>query len=197
MNVEQINLASPKECQVIWSRLKSGDKEALGELYDVYIDELLLYGISISNDKSQVMDSIHDLFVDLHHYRSNLADTDNVKYYLFTSLKRKIFKKNKKKNRFIETDYLSTSYSFKSHSKSVEENIIFSETVREKNLGLIRKLDLLTKKQRKGISLRFDQERSYKEIAQILDISVASARTTIYRAIKVLREASSILLFFF
>lgn len=193
MNVEKSSIKNLDEHRIIWSKLKKGDNEALGQLYDIYIDQLLAYGISISNDKSFVMDCIHDLFVDLYKYRAKLADTNNVKYYLLTSLKRKIFKTSKKSELFVGiNNSLGDDVIFKDHTESFEDKIIFSEIVKEKSLRLIRALNLLTKKQKAGLLLRFDQERSYTEIAQILDISVASARTTVYRAIKLLRESSLI-----
>ncbi|TYA92285.1 RNA polymerase sigma factor [Seonamhaeicola marinus] len=182
----------------VWSRFKKGDSNALGDLYDLYIDELLAYGITISGNKNEVMDSIHDLFVDLFKYRDSLSDTTNVKYYLLKSLKRKIFNKNKRPVfNDVKLEQIQDNYSKGNYYKSQEETIISSEKEKEDSLKLVRRLNLLTKKQREGLSLRFDKELSYKEIAQILGVSVATARTTIYRAIKVLREAPFIFLLLF
>lgn len=198
MKADENTSNSPKNIPLIWSNLKKGDSEALGILYDLYIDELVSYGMSFANDKSQVLDSIHDLFVDLYKYRSKLVDTDNVKYYLLKSLKRKIFKNNKRKELpFISELSGLNTYFLDNHTKSIEEKILFSEAVKERSLRLIKALNSLTKKQREGLSLRYGQDRSYEEIAQILGISVASARTSIYRAIKLLREHHIILLISF
>ena len=49
-------------------------------------------------------------------------------------------------------------------------------------------LEKLTKKQKTGIFLRFNQEKSYEEISEIMGISIPTARTLIYRALKVLRS---------
>ena len=48
-------------------------------------------------------------------------------------------------------------------------------------------LESLTKKQRKGLFLRFNQDKSYEEISEIMEVSVQTARTIVYRALKALR----------
>ncbi|KQC29976.1 RNA polymerase sigma factor [Flagellimonas eckloniae] len=173
---------------IIWENLKNGDETALGELYKLHIDALFSYGIVHSQDRGYVMDCIHDLFVDLYKYRKSLSKTDNVKYYLFKSLKRKI---NKKYHRKIipvsmEYDFLLND-TLKNYTKSHEEEIINDERSSEKSAMLSNALNTLTKKQRKGLYLRFNQQRTYEEISEIMGVSVQSARTTIYRALKTLR----------
>ncbi|WP_158974933.1 RNA polymerase sigma factor [Cellulophaga sp. L1A9] len=175
---------------LIWKRLVDGDKLALGELYDIYINILFTYGMYHSKDKSYVSDCIHDLFVDLYKYRNNLSMTDNVKYYLFRSLKRKINKKYRSKNISVSLDdfQFKPDFTNTNHTNSCEKSIINQENTRERNAKLAKALSTLTKKQQKILFLRFDQEKSYDEISTIMDISVQTARTSIYRAIKTLRK---------
>tara|TARA_B100000780_G_scaffold109667_1_gene76686 strand:+ start:2583 stop:3236 length:654 start_codon:yes stop_codon:yes gene_type:complete len=173
----------------LWERLKSGDRVALGEIYNQYIDLLFSFGISQTNDKGHVMDCIHDLFVDLFKYRKNLAKTDNIKYYLFKSLKRKINRKYSGKIIPISME-LKGSFNdhIKNHTKSHEENIISKENSSERSARLSTALNSLTTKQREGLFLRFNKEKSYKEISLIMKVSIQTSRTTIYRAIKTLRK---------
>ena len=84
-----------KPDNLLWTKLKSGDINAIGDIYELFIDDLFTYGIQLSDDKDFVMDCIHDLFLDLYKYKKNLSMTDNIKYYLLRSLKNKIFKKRK------------------------------------------------------------------------------------------------------
>lgn len=174
---------------ILWEDLKKGDEGALGELYKLYIDSLFSYGMIHSQDRGYVMDCIHDLFVDLYKYRKGLSKTDNVKYYLFKSLKRKINKKYNRKIIPIPMEYdFPIDTTQKNYTKSHEEEIIKGERISEKNVKLSNALKTLTKKQRKGLYLRFNQHRSYEEISEIMGVSVQSARTTIYRALKSLRK---------
>lgn len=173
----------------IWANLKKGDVNALGELYNIFIDELIQHGLKFSGDKNKVMDSIHDLFIDLYKYRTKLSDVDSVEYYLKTSLKRKLFKLKSVKEIPMQSDILIANiHSKKNYTESHEENIIFAEIIKEKSAKLLKAFESLTKNQRASLNLRFNQNYSYEEIAQTLDISVGSARTSIYRAVKSLKQ---------
>ena len=180
---------------ILWEKLKRGDIHALGEIYDLYIDILFSYGIQISKDKSYVMDCIHDLFLDIYKYRAKLARTDNVKYYLIKSLKRKI---NKKYNSRVISIYNEDSFNTNSHAttKSIEEEIIESEDSTMLNLKLADALISLSKRQRKGLFLRFNEEMPYEEIAQIMNVSIQTSRTIIYRGVKQLRKCMISFIFY-
>lgn len=179
---------------IIWKELKEGDTSALGELYDIYIDDLFSSGMQQAQDKGYVMDCIHDLFFDLYKYRRKLAMTDNVKYYLFKSLKRKINRKYHRKIIPVSMEsHLAINEKQKNYTKSHEEVIILSELTSEKSAKLFAALSSLSKKQKKALSLRFNEEKSYQEIAEIMGVSIQTSRTTIYRALKSLRGNNSII----
>lgn len=176
----------------IWKAIKEGDNSALGALYDLYIDDLFTYGMYHAQDRSYIMDCIHDLFLDLYKYRLNLSLTDNVKYYLFKSLKRKINKKYRVKNLVLPMNFdLTKSIDDIGihHSMSHEEELINSECALERIAKVAEAMKTLTKKQRKCLCLRFDEDKTYEEISEIMGITIQTARTTVYRAIKILRTS--------
>ncbi len=176
--------------EIVWRKLICGDKQALGKLYDQYIDILFSYGMYHSKDRGYVMDCIHDLFLDLYKYRKNLSLTTNVKYYLIKSLKRKINKKYKTTDTPVsmkEFLFLLEGNS-KNYAISCEEEIIKTEQASETNTNLKKALKTLTKKQRQVLFLRFNENRTYEDISAIMGISIETARTSIYRAIKTLRK---------
>lgn len=179
-----------KNERIAWKKLIDGDKQALGVLYDEYINILFSYGMYHSKDRGYVMDCIHDLFLDLYKYRKNLTSTSNVKYYLIKSLKRKINKKYKTKSTPVsmkEFLYILEGNQ-KNHVLSCEEKIIKIEETFEINSNLKKALETLTYKQRKILFLRFNENKTYEEISEIMSISIETARTSIYRAIKTLRK---------
>ncbi|MEM5565885.1 sigma-70 family RNA polymerase sigma factor [Psychroserpens sp. AS72] len=171
---------------LLWAKLKDGNTEALGKLYDLYIDDLFSYGIQFSSNKTEVIDSIHDVFLNLYKYRTKLADTNHVKFYLLRSVKNQIFKKGRGKFQIesIEDNPLLLS----DFSASVEEEIIVNEIKNERTYRLSKSINLLSKKQRQGLFLRFNEELDYEDIAKIMNVSVQTSRTIIYRAIKALRK---------
>jgi len=182
---------------IIWDRLKLGDVNVLGEIYDLVIDDLFTYGSQFTNDKHYVMDCIHDVFLDLYKYRKKLASTDNVKFYLYRSLKNKILKKRKEKVLHTPLTTLNENGAFESYTESFEESIISKEVSDQRTSKLSRAITFLSKKQQQGLFLRYTEDRDYIEIASILDISVESSRTLIYRAIKSLRNPLAIFILFF
>jgi len=168
-----------------WKQLKKGSKNALGKLYDRYADELFVYGMQFCQDRALVLDAIHDLFLNLFKYHSNLAETDNVEFYLLRSLKNNVIKSIKKNQK------LSSLSQAKKEIKSdfnFEEHWISTETQHEHSHKLAKALSLLSEKQRKSLFLRFTEGYTYDEIATMMNISVQSARTNIYRSIKMLRR---------
>ena len=115
--------------------------------------------------------------------------TNNVKYYLFKSLKRKINRKYNKRIIPVSRYFQDSMNEFdKRYTKSPEELIILSELASEKSFKLSVALNTLTEKQKQGLYLRFNREKSYMEIAEIMGVSIESSRTTVYRAIKALRK---------
>ncbi len=174
----------------LWEKLKTGNVDSLGKIYDNYIDILFSYGIQFSNNKEHVMDCIHDLFLDLYKYRKNLASTDNVKYYLLRSLKRKIYKNN---TTLLLKTPLNNKYQQENYTESNEAILISKEIEEEKKYQLAKAIHFLTKKQKKAIFLRFNEGRTYQEISGIMNVSIQTSRTIVYRGIKVLRKQ---LLFF-
>jgi RNA polymerase sigma-70 factor (ECF subfamily) len=186
-------LKSKKDIELLlWAKLKDGQIVALGALYDLYIDELFSYGIQFCSDKTEVMDSIHDVFLNLYKYRNNLANTNHVKYYLLRSVKNQILKKNS--NKFQIESIQDKTLFLSDFEASAEEAIIINEIKSERTYKLSKSINLLSKKQKKGLFLRFNEGMDYEDIAKIMNVSVQTSRTIIYRAIKSLRN--SMLAFF-
>ena len=169
----------------MWTKLKDGDVHAMGDLYDIYVDELFAYGMQFSKDKSHVMDAIHDLFLDLYKYRKTLALTDNVSFYLFRSLKNNILRVEKRNRSFVS---FPNSQEENNGESSIEDRICAEEFKNQREYKLAKAITKLSKKQRKALFLRFTEERSYEDVAVIMNVSVQTSRTIIYRAIKTLRK---------
>ncbi|MEO8773674.1 MAG: sigma-70 family RNA polymerase sigma factor, partial [Gelidibacter sp.] len=143
------------------------------------------YGMQFSRDKSHVMDAIHDLFLNLYKYRKTLAATDNVTFYLFRALKNNILKVENKNRAFVSFLHEQEE---KSGESSIEDKICAAEFESERAFKLAKAITKLSKKQRKALFLRFTEERSYDDIAAMMNVSVQTSRTIIYRAVKTLRK---------
>ncbi len=171
----------------LWESFRKGDDKAFSNLYDQYIESLMGFGIHFSRDIDLLKDCIHDLFLDLYKYRKQLSDTDNIKFYLFCSLKRKIHSELSKKSIFNSDQVLVES---DLQIEPAYEDFIIEREIKLKNSEILKSaVNKLTAHQKEALFLKFEQNLNYPEIAQIMDISVESTRTNIYRAIKALRES--------
>lgn len=170
----------------LWKRFKGGDDIAFYQLYDEHIDSLYRFGMQFSKDNNFIKDCIHDLFLDLYKNKNTLGDTDSIQFYLFRSLRRKIYKQQPKSSILsLETEEESDRVN---HTPAFEETLINSETEQENMDLLIQAVKQLTPQQQRALFLKFEQNMTYSEIASILGISVESARTNMYRTLKTLRE---------
>jgi len=164
---------------LLWKRIKAGENQAFHELYMKFADRLFSFGMIYSRDQEQVKDCIHDLFFDLYKYRKNLADNDHIRNYLFKSLKHKILSAQTNKLKLVYTN------SIQEESETSGEG----EDWNEESLASIQQaVEKLSEHQKEVLKLRFQVGLSYDEVSKILDISVESVRTLVYRTIKALRE---------
>ena len=168
----------------LWRKLKSGDVEAWSKLYQSYADELFDYGSKLTPDSDCVLDSIHDLFLDVFKYRKKLVNPDSIKYYLLRSLRRKVLKRLKaaRLNQQHQGDFQENI------EDSVEQRIIKSENEVILNYKLRHAVGMLNDKQAEILSMRFTENRSYQEIANHNGVTIETVRTSIYRTVKKLRQ---------
>jgi len=169
---------------LLWKRIKAGETQAFHELYMQFADVLFSFGLIYSRDQDHVKDCIHDLFFDLYKYRKNLADNDHIRKYLFKSLKRKICSPKTGNLKLVYSSTLNDENEYRNFSEEPE----LVEYV-EENIQAIRNvMNKLSEHQQEVLKLRFQVGLSYAEIAKILDVSVESVRTLVYRAVKTIRE---------
>lgn len=190
---EQINSDKSVSEQEIWNNLKNGDVAALGELYDLFVDRLFSIGIHVIKDRSIVQDQLHELFLDLYKYHEKLSEVENVQAYLITSFKRKLYKQNNFKVTYLKQNWEENLREVSNELKiikSQEEIIIQEENTKDRSNFLKRQLSNLTEHQRHILKMKFTEEKSYEEIADIMSLSVASARTLLYRTVKTLRKSA-------
>ena len=160
-----------------------GDKTALATIYRAHVQSLLQYGTRFTQDTALIEDAIHDMFVDIWRNRQGLNHTTSIRPYLLTSLRNKVFKAiraKQKRNDKSQADVFSTE-------ESIEKQIIESEELFDRHTRLSKSLSELTDRQREIIYLRYNEGLSYEEICTTLNISYQSARNAASEAIKKLR----------
>lgn len=175
----------------LWNAFRNGDHTAFKRIYQIYAKDLLSYGYKVTGNIQLIEDSIHDLFIELWQYRTNLSETDSIKFYLFRSLRNKINNSQRKDLLYNATEIADAwgsadDFTIESHMIEEEEN---DKMLRQLHNGY----QLLSPRQQQALNLRFYMHFSNEEIARIMGINYQSACKFIYSGLKTLREAVRIL----
>lgn len=169
----------------LWNNFVSGNDDAYKTIYNNHIQSLFKFGLHFTRDEELVQDCIQDLFIDLHKYRSRLKPTNNIKLYLFVSIKRKIIRSCSKEEKYMQLTNQNMLFLFSVTSDEDAEN-----DMRSKRLELLEKaMGELSNRQREAIYLRFVSEMSYEELGEVLQMNYQSARNLIFRGMEKLRES--------
>ncbi|HYG17561.1 MAG TPA: sigma-70 family RNA polymerase sigma factor [Ohtaekwangia sp.] len=174
--------------RIVWTSFRNGNRKALDYIFEKYVRLMFVYGGKISRDQALVEDCIQDLFIELWNKRQIVADTTNIKYYLFKALRRKIVRRLSKDQRILSGQFKDTDY-YHAVEFPIEFNIIQEQADHERESLLKKALADLSERQREAIYLKFYERLAYREIAGVLNVDVRSAYNLIGRAIDSLRQA--------
>ncbi len=177
-----------------WDNIKSGDKQAFRLLFDDYYSPLCQYANSLINNLELSQDIVSDCFIRIWERKESIQIKSSLKYYLLVSVRNAIY------------TYLQSPESRKVDINTVVErleNIAVDEYNLEKEETIrrvYRLIEELPNQQKKILELAVFRGKTYKEIAEILEISVNTVNTQMCRAYRFLRERlnrNELLLWFF
>ena len=167
----------------LWEDFKNDKEYALSQIYHLNIKALLCYGKKFTSDTDIIKDACQDLFFDLIRTRKSLGSTDNIRFYLFKSLKRRIFSELvSASKRFDKVDYKDikgNEYLFSFEEEQIKmENGIQNEELVQKAFKKI------SPKQHEILYYRFNCDFEYEQICEIMSMKYDSARKMVFRALK-------------
>ena len=170
--------------EVIWKKFKQGDQSAFSMLYRHFYSSLYFYALKATGDQEDAQECVQELFVTLWNSRSRLSDVSGIKPYLFKSL-RGIIQRHLSP-RFICTA-LSPDDSY-ALSFSPEDFLIRQEDDTYRQDTLAEMLNQLPTRQREAVYLKYYEELSYPQIAEVLQINYQSVVNLIYQAFRQLKK---------
>ncbi|WDF70051.1 sigma-70 family RNA polymerase sigma factor [Sphingobacterium oryzagri] len=172
-----------------WLDIRNGDKQRFITLYDELYEPLFHYALALCKDRELVKECIHLLFCELWETHERLpVDVQNPKFYLFTWLRRILFRQLKSQM-VVPAEMIEEPA-----EASYEDQQIAIEQAVELQQKLQAALSRLTKKQQRYIDLKFFQNKSYEEIAALENAAVRTVYNVIYEAIKSMRGQAFLLL---
>lgn len=170
----------------VWRAFLQDNRIAYAFIYEKFYSSLYNYGYKFAQDRQLTEDCIQDMFIYILEHRESISETDSIKYYLFKALRSEIFKRAKRQlnhqglHREEEMDFkLAFSY---------EASWMESRISQERTEQLLHELNQLPSRQKEAIFLRFYNELSFAEIADVMGIEQTSVYKVMYKAFASLQK---------
>ena len=139
---------------------QAGNMAAFSQLYDLHINILFNYGLKLTIDKELLKDCIHDIFVKLYTKKDELGTIDNLKSYLFISLKNKLCDELRKRMYMSDTAIEDVN----AVAPTDVEDDYMEEEQRKNEFSLVKRLlDQLSPRQREALTLYYIEEKKYED----------------------------------
>ena len=171
--------------------------ENIASIYNRYVDDLHTYALYLGFEKEVIMDAIHDVFCKFAANEKLLQDVSNIKFYLFKSLKNRLYDIYKARKEYAELSAIDLQETPFNIQVTIEERLIGQEEQQQIKNQLAEMLESLTERQREIVYLRYVQEYDYTQISELLNISVHGCRKLLSKAMQNLREKYGALVFLF
>ena len=180
----------------LWQALKEGDQQAYAKIYNNHINKLYSYGKKLCSNTVLVEDAIQDVFIELWKYKSNLGPIRSIHAYLCSCLRRHLLKTLKKDRIFVLNGQHLNEDNFE-FELSVQELLVRDQEKQAEVQKIKKALELLTKRQKEVIYLRYFQDLNYQEIADMMGLNQRSTYNLVSKAIYLLKDKLIILIIYF
>lgn len=170
-----------------WQALKNGKPEALSALFHQYYTPLFQYGQKLTNHNTELTkEIIQDLFFKLWDRRATLGEVRSVKIYLFTAFRRILI--DKSRHFKVEEAFTASFKPMDTYENSPEDNFLFEEKRLTDAQKLKNAILKLPNRVREAITLRYFEEMSYAEIAEIMELKERTVYNFVHEGLTLLRR---------
>lgn len=163
----------------IRARLAADDATALDMIWTAYASDMLGYLVGMLCSRHDAEDALQEVFVTVSRKRSTVARARHLKSYLFRLARNVALNRIKKSRRRREREEKATEWLILDSG---------SEQGDERTRELERALAALPEKQRSVTVLKFYRNKTFREIAEMLDISENTAASRYRYAMAKLKD---------
>ena len=173
------------ETKIKWSQFIAGDNDSYSWLYNKYVQTLYQYSLRFTSNPELIKDCIQEVFTQLYKNRERLIVPDNIKVYLFVTIKNCILRALYKESIYERSTMEQVPFLLE---PTVEDEFINNEQYKNQQKKVKEILSILTPRQKEIIYYRFVQEMSMEEICILMDMNYQSAQNLIQRSLKKIRQ---------
>ena len=173
--------------KILYARLKNRDKEAFIKAYDEYLDPIYRFVFFKVNSKEEAEDLTSSVFLKAWDYiqDNNLKDHKTLKSFLYKVARNAVIDHYRKESRVQNVSIQDkVALHIQDHDQDIGTKLQIASEFKE----IQSKLQELKDEYREVIILKYVNELSTKEIADILDKSRGNIRVLSYRALEALRK---------
>lgn len=179
-----------KNLEDLFLLIKESNEEAFDELYNRTWKKLYQQAFQRLRDENVAKEVIQDLYVELWEKRDRKVIM-NVERYLYQAVRYKVIDRFRKEKRFF--DELETIVENISDGSTADGKYVAEEL----QLLLNSWIERMPKKRRVIFSLRYQEDKTVKEIAQLLGISTKTVQNQLLNTTNALKNLVQKILFIF
>ncbi len=186
--LEGIELSRDKDERIIrdnkWVEgINRGDKKAFESIYKCYYPQLFHFLLRYLRSESTIEDIIHNVFFSIWQKRTTIEPRGTLKSYLFTAVRNQALSQLEAEKKYDRIDEELSGYSQTEESRSFE--------ISELEEAYQKAVQKIPKKRRHIFLMHRQENLTYQEIADILNISIKTVETQMSRSLKFLAEVLS------
>lgn len=166
--------------------ISKANKVAFEILFHRYYGTLCKFGASFEPRIDIVEEMVSDVFLTLWNGREKLPEIANVKAYLYVSVKNNLLKAVKQRE--VELSVEHHKEGLRETNESIEQQIIEREQRKLLSRKIERILEKVPKKSRQVFEMSRLHGLKYREISEILNISVKTVENHMALALKTIRH---------
>ena len=185
-SILSMNISQKKEIQQLTIRLRNGDAKAFHELYLYFAPILYRYVYSLLHSKEDTEDILHNVFCKIWEMRNTLKDNTNFEAFLVTVSKNSAYNlfKSKYYSMVLKESMMNNDIGNSSNCINGENDIIEQDLT--SYLGKV--ISNLPPRRKEIFILNRFKGLTYKEIANMLQISENTVDTQMRKALAYIKE---------
>ncbi len=177
--------------KILIENLKKGDVDAYEYLFKEYFDWLCNYIFKLSGNRSLSKDIVQETMMRIWEKKHQITIKESLKAYLFKSCHNQFLlqlRKDKKKHDLLDKirwDAIYDTYLEQKEDVQINSGLLKLEELIDKLPPKCKEIFIMNKLER----------RKYREIAEDMGISIKTVENHMSKALRIIRENASVLLF--